>query len=201
MLLIRSGTLVTAEGSFAADIRVDGEEIIEVGPGLNVERAEVIDAGGKLVMPGGVDPHTHFDLEMFETVSSDDHYSGHKAAAFGGTTTVMDFVPQLENGSLQAGVDGWHAKADGKAAVDWGFHANITRLNDKVIQEIPRLLEMGISTLKMFMAYNGRLRLQDGEIFRVMQLAKEHGMLPMLHAENGDVIARRPGPGRRSHID
>jgi dihydropyrimidinase len=188
MLLIKSGTLITAEGSFAADIRVDAEKIIEVGPGLNAEGAEVLDAGGKLVMPGGVDPHTHFDLEMFETVSSDDHYTGHKAAAFGGTTTVMDFVPQLENGSLQAGVDAWHAKADSKAAVDWGFHANITRLNDKVIQEIPKLLDMGITTLKMFMAYNGRLRLQDGEIFRVMQLAREHGMLPMLHAENGDVI-------------
>lgn len=188
MLLIKSGTLVTHEGSFAADIRVDGEKIIEVGPGLVAEGAEVVDASDKLVMPGGVDPHTHFDLEMFGTVSSDDHYTGHKAAAFGGTTTVMDFVPQLRNKSLHAGVDTWHAKADGKAAVDWGFHANITHLNDEIIQEIPKLLEMGISTLKMFMAYNGRLRLQDGEIFRVMQLAREHGMLPMLHAENGDVI-------------
>jgi dihydropyrimidinase len=125
---------------------------------------------------------------MFETVSSDDHYTGHKAAAFGGTTTVMDFVPQQKESSLQASVDAWHAKADGKAAVDWGFHANITHLNEEVIQEIPKLFDMGISTLKMFMAYNGRLRLQDGEIFLVMQLAKEHGMLPMLHAENGDVI-------------
>jgi dihydropyrimidinase len=188
MLLIKSGTLVTHERSYAADLLVDGEQIKEIGQNLKVADAEIIDAQGKLVLPGGVDPHTHFDLEMFDTVSSDDHYTGHKAAAFGGTTTVMDFVPQLESGSLASGIDAWHAKADGKAAVDWGFHANVTRLDDKILAEIPKLPGLGISTVKMFMAYNGRLRLRDGEIFRVMQLAREHGLLPMLHAENGDVI-------------
>ncbi len=188
MLLIQSGTLVTHERSFAADLLVDGEHIKEIGQNLKVADAEVIDARGKLVMPGGVDPHTHFDLEMFGTVSSDDHYTGHKAAAFGGTTTVMDFVPQPESGSLLSGIDAWHAKADGKAAVDWGFHANVTRLDDKILAEIPKLPDLGISTVKMFMAYNDRLRLHDGEIFRVMQTAKEHGLLSMLHAENGDVI-------------
>jgi dihydropyrimidinase len=188
MLLIKSGTLVTQERSFAADLLVDGERIKEIGQDLKAADAEVVDARGKLVMPGGVDPHTHFDLEMFDTVSSDDHYTGHKAAAFGGTTTVMDFVPQPEGGSLASGIDAWHAKADGKAAVDWGFHANVTRLDDKILAEIPKLPDLGVSTIKMFMAYNGRLRLQDGAIFRVMQLAKEYGLLPMLHAENGDVI-------------
>lgn len=188
MLLIKSGTLVTHEGTVQGDILVDGETILEVGKGLKAPSAEVIDASGKLVMPGGVDPHTHFDLEMFDTVSSDDHYTGHKAAAFGGTTTVIDFVPQPESGSLRSGVEAWHAKADSKAAVDWGFHANITRLDEKILAEIPTLLGLGISTLKVFMAYNGRLRLQDGEIFRLMQVAKQHGMLTMLHAENGDVI-------------
>lgn len=188
MLLIRSGTLVTHEGSFRSDLLIDGEKISKVGADLAAPDAEVVDASGKLVMPGGVDPHTHFDLEMFNTVSSDDHYTGHKAAAFGGTTTVMDFVPQPGGGSLRSGVDAWHAKADSKAAVDWGFHMNITRLDDEVLAEIPSLLNLGISTLKVFMAYNGRLRLLDGEIFRVMRLAREHGMLTMLHAENGDVI-------------
>src|SRR3972149_2752646 len=188
MLLIKSGTLITHEGNDRADLLVDGEKIREVGPGLEVLDAEIIDASGKLILPGGVDPHTHFDLEMYATVSSDDHYSGHKAAAFGGTTTVMDFIPQPPSGSLRSGVETWHAKVDNKAAVDWGFHMNITRLDESILTEIPKLLEQGISTLKVFMAYNGRLRLQDGEIFRLMQVAKEYGMLTMLHAENGDVI-------------
>jgi dihydropyrimidinase len=188
MKLIKSGTVVTDAGSRQADVLIDGEHVVEVAPDLQVAGAEIVDAKGKLVLPGGVDPHTHFDLPMFATVSSDDHYSGHKAAAFGGTTTVMDFVPQLETGSLQEGIDAWHAKADNKAAIDWGFHANITHINDEILKEIPTLPDLGITTLKMFTAYNGRLRLQDGEIFRVMQLAKEHDMLAMLHAENGDVI-------------
>ena len=188
MLLIKSGTLVTHEGSAKGDILIEGETIREVGVGLKAADAEIVDASGKLVMPGGVDPHTHFDLEMFNTVTADDHYSGHKAAAFGGTTTVMDFVPQLPAGALRAGVEAWHAKADPNAAVDWGFHMNITRLDEDILAEIPLLPKLGITTLKVFMAYNARLRLQDGEIFRVLQTAGEHGMLTMLHAENGDVI-------------
>ena len=188
MLLIKSGTVVTHEGSVKADILIDGETIREIGAGLNAPGAEVVDASGKLVMPGGVDPHTHFDLEMFGTVTADDHYSGHKAAAFGGTTTVIDFVPQPPRGALRTGVEAWHAKADPKAAVDWGFHMNITRLDETILAEIPELPGLGITTLKVFMAYNGRLRLQDGEVFRVLQVAQEQGMLTMLHAENGDVI-------------
>lgn len=189
MLLIKNGILITPQKSFSADILVEGEHIKEVSPNLpEPEGARVVDAAGKLVLPGGVDPHTHFDLPMFDTVSSDDHYSGHKAAAFGGTTTVMDFVPQPENVSLAEGAAEWHAKADDKAAIDFGFHMNITRLDESVEKQIPGLLELGIPTLKVFMAYNHRLRLQDGEIFRVLQIAKAHNMLTMLHAENGDVI-------------
>jgi dihydropyrimidinase len=188
MILIKSGKVVAADRSYVADVLIDGEKIKAVGTGLEGSEMQVIDARGKLVMPGGIDPHTHFDLPMFDTVSSDDHYTGHKAAAFGGTTTVMDFVPQLEDGSLAESVAEWHAKADHKAAIDFSFHMNITRLDAQVEFEIPRLLDLGIPTLKVFMAYNGRLRLQDGEIFRVLRLAKEYGMLTMLHGENGDVI-------------
>lgn len=188
MILIKSGTLINAEQTLRADILIEGEKIKDIGEGLEARDAEVVDAAGKLVMPGGIDPHTHFDLEMFGTVSSDDHYSGHKAAAFGGTTTVMDFVPQPDEGPLRAGVEAWHAKVDDKAAIDWGFHMNITRLDEAITAEIPSLLALGIPTLKVFTAYNGRLRLQDGEIFRVLRIAREHGMLTMLHAENGDVI-------------
>jgi dihydropyrimidinase len=188
MILIKNGKLVTADNSFISDILISGETISEIGPDLQAKDADVIDATGKLVFPGGVDPHTHFDLEMFDTVSSDDHYTGHKAAAFGGTTTVMDFVVQPAGGSLEQGVAAWHAKADDKAAIDFGFHMNITRLDEEVEHQIPALLSLGIPTVKVFTAYNGRLRLQDGEIFRVLQIAKQHGMLTMLHAENGDVI-------------
>ena len=186
-ILIKSGTLITASETFVADILVEGERISAIGKDLDAGNAETINASGKLVMPGGIDPHTHFDLPMFNTVSSDDHYTGHKAAAFGGTTTVMDFVPQ-DYPTLSEAVEVWRAKAAAKAAIDFGFHMNITHLDDQVAAEIPGLLEMGITTLKIFMAYNDRLRLQDGEIFRLLRIARKHGMLTMLHAENGDVI-------------
>ncbi len=187
--LIKNGTLVSAEKSFQADILVKGEKIAKVGENLTESAdVEIVDAAGKLIMPGGVDPHTHFDLEMFDTVSSDDHYSGHKAAAFGGTTTVMDFIPQSPGKSLKSDVDLWHTKVDGKAAIDWAFHMNITNFNEEIAAQIPALLDEGIATLKVFTAYNGRLRLQDGEIFQLLQIAKKFNMLTMLHAENGDVI-------------
>jgi len=200
--LIKSGTVITHKQSFQADVLIEGEKIVRVAPNIEAANAEVVDAAGKLILPGGVDPHTHFDLEMFDTVSSDDHYTGHKAAAFGGTTTVMDFIPQTLGSNLREDVARWHAKADGKAAVDWGFHMNITHLDARVESEIPKLLDEGIATLKVFTAYNGRLRLQDDEIFRVLKIAREQGMLTMLHAEDGDeieaLVAKALAAGRTS---
>lgn len=185
--LLKSGTLVSASEIIRADMMIAGERIEAIGVDLPDEDCELIDASGKFILPGGIDPHVHLDLPMFDTVSSDDHYSGHKAAAFGGTTTVIDFIPQ-DFPSLHEAVDVWHAKADPKAAIDFAFHMNITRLNPEIEAQIPNLLKEGITSLKVFTAYNGRLRLQDGEIFKVMRIGAEHGMLPMLHAENGDVI-------------
>jgi dihydropyrimidinase len=188
-LLIKNGEVVNADGTVVADVLIRGEKIEKVASSIEVpDDIQVIDALGKLVLPGGIDPHTHFDLPMFETVSADDHYTGHKAAAFGGTTTVMDFIPQTPGMTLKSDVDLWHQKADSKAAIDWSFHMNITQFDARVAQEIPTLLDAGIASLKVFTAYNHRLRLQDREIFQLMQLAKEHNMLTMLHAENGDVI-------------
>jgi dihydropyrimidinase len=187
-VLIHGGTLVTSEGSSKSDLLIEGERIAAVGAELGSEARIRVDASGLLVMPGGIDPHTHFNLPMFDTVSSDDHYTGHKAAAFGGTTTVIDFVPQEPGWTLKRSVEAWHEGADDLAAIDFSFHMNVTELTESVLEEIPSLLELGIPTVKVFTAYNGRLRLQDGEIFQVMQLAAEHGMLTMLHAENGDVI-------------
>jgi len=187
-ILIKSGNIITASDSFKADILIEGEKITSIAAHIpEREGLEVIDASGKLVMPGGVDVHTHFDLPMFGTVSSDDHYTGHKAAAFGGTTTVIDFIPQDEK-HLQKNVDAWHAKADSKAAVDFSFHMNITRFDAEVAGEIPLLKKDGITSLKVFTAYNNRLRLDDGSIFKVLRIARDNGMLVMAHAENGDVI-------------
>jgi dihydropyrimidinase len=185
--LIQGGTLITASETFVADLLVVGDRIERIGRDLQAPDAEVINASGKVIMPGGVDPHTHFDLPMAGTVSSDDHYTGHKAAAFGGTTTAIDFVSQ-DFPSLAECVDAWHQKADQKAAIDFSFHMNLTRLDDAIAAEIPSLREQGITTLKTFTAYNGRLRLSDGQIFRALQIARDNGMLVMLHAENGDVI-------------
>ncbi len=187
-VVIHSGTILTAADTFQADILIEGEQIKLVGKDLAIPvGAQVIDASGKFILPGGVDVHTHFDLPMFGTVSSDDHYTGHKAAAFGGTTTVIDFIPQ-ELATLQANIDAWHAKADPKAAVDFGFHMNITHLDAQIAAEIPELVAQGITSLKVFTAYNNRMRLSDDQILQVMRIAKKYGLLTMVHAENGDVI-------------
>ena len=195
--LIKNGTLITASDTFEADILIEGEKISLIGQELQHPNAKVIDAAGKLIMPGGIDPHVHLDLPMFDTVSSDDHYTGHKAAAFGGTTTVMDFVV-LESpsptgsgvrgeGIFQHSVDLWFEKS-ANAAIDYSFHMNLTKFDEQIAEEIPSLREIGITTLKVFTAYNGRLRIDDGSIFRAMQIARDNGMLVMAHCENGDVI-------------
>jgi dihydropyrimidinase len=186
-LLIKNGTLVTDQAVFAADVLIDGEKIIHIAPQIEAPSAEVVDATGMLALPGGVDPHTHFDLPMFGTVSSDYHYTGHKAAAFGGTTTVIDFA-SFDRPTLQESIEAWHERVADKQAVDFSFHMNLTRFSSAIAAEIPRLPEWGVTTLKVFTAYNGRLRLGDGEIFQAMRVAGEHGLLTMIHAENGDVI-------------
>jgi dihydropyrimidinase len=184
--LIKNGILITATDTFEADLLLEEERISLIGKDLQHPSAEVVDAKGKLIMPGGIDPHVHLDLPMFGTVSSDDHYTGHKAAAFGGTTTVMDFVV-LEQDGFQHSVDLWFEKS-AKAAIDYSFHMNLTRFDEKIASEIPLLRGMGITTLKVFTAYNGRLRLDDGSIFKALRIARENGMLVMAHCENGDVI-------------
>jgi len=187
-ILLKNGTIITASETFEADLLIEDEKIAALGKNLQIPPdTEVLDVSGKVLMPGGVDPHTHFNLPMFGTVSSDDHYTGHKAAAFGGTTTVIDFVPH-DSGTLAENIDAWHTRADGRAAIDFSFHMNIQRMDDEVAAEITKLPEKGITTLKVFMAYNSRLRLDDSGIFRALRIAKENGLLTMLHAENGDVI-------------
>ena len=194
MLLIKNGTIISSTASFSADILVENGRIHSletngVDP-VSPQVDEILDATGKLILPGGVDVHTHFDLPMFGTVSSDDHYTGHKAAAFGGTTTVMDFVPMEAGPSADVfdrSLDLWMEKA-AKAAIDYSFHMNLTRYDDQIEAGIPGLVKKGITTLKVFTAYNNRLRLDDGHVFRALRIAKDNGMLVMAHCENGDVI-------------
>ncbi|MGB2963068.1 MAG: dihydropyrimidinase [Anaerolineales bacterium] len=185
--LIKNGTLINDSDTIKSDLLIQEGKIARVGQGLEAEGALIIDAAGKYILPGGIDPHVHLDLAMFDTVSSDDHYTGHKAAAFGGTTTVMDFVEDKDPDLLK-NVQSLRDKADPKAAIDYSFHINITNFNKRVAEQIPDLIQSGVTTLKVFTAYNNRLRLVDGEIFQLMLIAADHGMLTMLHAENGDVI-------------
>jgi dihydropyrimidinase len=186
-ILIKNGQLITAEESIQADLLIEEGKISRIAKDINHEDARNIDASGKFIMPGGIDPHVHLDLEMFDTVSSDDHYTGTKAAAFGGTTTVIDFVEDADPDLLK-NIAALRDKADPKVAVDYSLHLNITHFDEGVSQQIPSILDSGVTTLKVFTAYNNRLRLQDGEIFQLMLLAAEQGMLTLLHAENGDVI-------------
>jgi dihydropyrimidinase len=187
-LLFRNANIITPSETCQCDMLVQGEKIAQIGHDLPAMDAEVVDCSGLNLLPGGVDPHAHLALPMFGTVSSDDHYSGHRAAAFGGTTTVLDFTSQSRGGSLQESIEVWHAKAEDMAAVDYSFHVNVTDFNPSVAAEIARLPSQGLTTLKVFTAYNGRLRIGDEDIEEVMRIACEHGMLVLLHAEDGDEI-------------
>lgn len=184
--LIKGGTVVTAGDTFVADVLVDGEQIVAVGKGLAADT--VIDAAGAYVIPGGIDVHTHLDMPFGGTVSSDDFFTGHRAAAFGGTTMHIDFSIQPKGASLRETLDLWHARANGKAAIDYGFHVAITDLTDAVLEEMPRCVEYGATSMKLFMAYKGALQVDDLTLFRAMQQAAKHRLLIMVHAENGDAI-------------
>ncbi len=188
--LIKNGTVVTASDTFAADLLIEGEQIALMGRDLPTEGHEVIDAAGRLLLPGGIDVHTHLELPFGGTTSSDDFFTGQRAAAFGATTTHIDFVIQPIGGSLRQGLEAWHAKAEGKAVIDYGFHMAITDLRDEVMAEIPSLVDEGITSLKLFMAYKGLFQVDDDTLFRALHTAAEHGLLTMVHAENGDVIVQ-----------
>jgi dihydropyrimidinase len=186
--LIKGGTIVTAADTYPADILLDEGKIALIGRPLAVEGAQVVDASHKLLLPGGIDVHTHLALPFYNTVSADDFYTGHKAAAFGGTTSHLDFATQRKGQTLRQALDRWRQKAEGKAVIDYGAHMSITDLRDDVLAEIPTMIDEGVTTLKLFMSYKGVYQLDDGAIFKIMRQAAESGLLVMMHAENGDVI-------------
>jgi dihydropyrimidinase len=186
--LIRNGRVVTAVDDYRADVLIEGETVSTIGARLDIEADKVIDAAGKLVIPGGIDPHTHMELPFGGTQSSDDFRTGTVAAAHGGTTTIIDFAVQYKGQALREGLDNWHAKAEGKCAVDYGFHLIVTDLEDERVPELHRCMDEGVTSFKMFMAYPGVFLVDDATIFRGMSAAGERGGLICMHAENGVVI-------------
>lgn len=187
-LLIKNGRVITAVDDYHADVFVEHETVTLIGKDLNVEADQVVDATGKYVFPGGIDPHTHLDMPFGGTVSADDFETGTRAAAFGGTTTLIDFAIQTKGQSTLAALDTWHAKAEGKTAIDYGFHMIVTDMEDERLHEMRALADAGVTSYKMFMAYPGVLYVDDGTIFRAMRKAGEDGTVVCMHAENGIVI-------------
>lgn len=187
-LLFKNGTVITASDMTKADVLVEGEVITLIGQNIDPAGHEVVDCTGKYLMPGGIDVHTHLDLPFGGTYSNDDFDVGHKAAAFGGTTCHIDFVIQPKGGTLHDGLATWREKAK-PAQIDYAFHMAVTDLNDAVLNELPTMLDEGITSLKLFMAYKNVFQIDDATLFKTMRVAAEHGMVVMVHAENGDVEA------------
>ena len=186
--LIKNGRIVTAVDDYNADILIDGGTIVTIGKSIEANADKVIDAKGRLVIPGGIDPHTHMELPFGGTAASDTFETGTIAAAHGGTTTIIDFAVQGKGQSLKQAVDAWHAKADGKTSIDYGFHLICTDLPDERLPEMKSMIDEGVSSFKLFMAYPGVFLVDDATIFKAMGMAGENGGLICMHAENGVVI-------------
>jgi dihydropyrimidinase len=191
--LIRNGLVITASDEIAADVLIDGEQVVALAAtgsshaqGWNADT--IIDASGKYVIPGGVDAHTHMELPFGGTFASDTFETGTRAAAWGGTTTIVDFAVQSMGSSLREGLDAWHAKADGRCAIDYAFHMIMADVNEGSLKEMETLVGEGITSFKLFMAYPGVFYSDDGKILRALQKGAETGGLIMMHAENGIAI-------------
>lgn len=187
MILIQNGTLVFPGGSREEDLLIDGEKIIRIGERLEVpEGCSVVDASGKLVFPGFIDAHTHFDLHVAGTVTIDDFASGTKAAAAGGTTTIIDFGTAYPGETLNEGLDNWFSKAEAGCSCDYGFHQTITEWNETVSSQIPDMIERGASTFKIYMTYDTQV--DDETVFKVLRRLKECGTTTGCHCENSGMI-------------
>ncbi|MEO4000232.1 dihydropyrimidinase [Mesorhizobium sp. CAU 1732] len=185
--VIKNGTIVTADRTYKSDVLIDGGRIVQIGPDLTGD--EVFDATGCYVMPGGIDPHTHLEMPFMGTYSADDFESGTRAALSGGTTMVVDFCLPSPNQSLLEAIQMWDNKST-RACCDYSFHMAITWWGEQVFNEMPEVVNRGITSFKHFMAYKGALMVDDDEMFSSFQRCAELGALPMVHAENGDVVAQ-----------
>ena len=185
---IVNGTIVTATETYRADVGIKNGKIVQIARSIKEPAGDVLDAKGLYVLPGGIDIHTHLDMPFMGTSSSDDFETGTRAAAFGGTTSLVDFAIQGKGMSLKDTLNTWMEKADKKAVIDYGFHVAITDLTDKVMNEIPEMVASGVPSFKCFLAYKGSLMIDDGALYRILQKSKKAGALVMIHAENGDVL-------------
>ena len=186
-LLIKNGRIVTASDDYTGDVLIEGEKIVAVG--RNLDGPNIIDATGLLVLPGGIDPHVHLDMPFMGTFSSDTHENGTRAALFGGTTTVIDFVLQTQGHSLKEALAQWNSRARGTAVGDYSFHMAVTDYNDNTRAEIRQMIEEeGITSFKTFMAYKGALMIDDRQMTALMQEVRQHGGMVTVHATNGDMI-------------
>src|SRR6204780_2526993 len=193
--LVSGGTVLSSSGAADMDVLIDGEQIAALAaPGSNVAAVwaqaadRVVDATNRYVLPGGIDAHTHMEMPFGGTFSADTFETGTRAAAWGGTTTIIDFAVQPKGTSLLAALDAWHAKAAGQCAIDYGFHMIVSDVTDSSLKEMESCIEAGVNSFKMFMAYPGVFYATDGEILRAMQQAARTGALVMMHAENGIAI-------------
>jgi dihydropyrimidinase len=187
--LIRNGKVVTAQESRAADVLIEGERIKEVRGGIPASAAEkVIDAKGLYVIPGGIDAHTHLDMPFGGTTSADDFESGTRAAAFGGTTTIVDFAIQGRGTRMRQALDTWWKKAEGRASIDYGLHMIITDLGVAGLEDMDEMVREGVASFKLFMAYPNVLMVDDATIFKALSQTSRNGALICMHAENGSVI-------------
>jgi dihydropyrimidinase len=188
-LLIKNGTVVTAEKTFAADILLEGASIKEIRAGIPaVDGQEVLDASGMLLLPGGIDPHTHLDMPFGGTMSSDDFETGTRAAAIGGTTTIVDFAIQARGTKMRDALDTWWKKAEGRACIDYGLHMIVTDLGGAGLEDMDDMVREGVASFKLFMAYPNVLQVDDATIFRALKQTAKNGALICMHAENGSVI-------------
>src|SRR6266576_442508 len=188
-VLIRGGRIITAADDYVGDVYLEGERISLIGESLDLQADRVIDAAGKYVLPGCVDPHTHLDMPFGGTVTIDDVESGQTSAAFGGTTCHVDFVIQPQGSSFADALADWKSKAEGKQVIDMGYHIAVTDLRDGgSLEELASLPDQGITSYKLFMAYKGALMVDDETLFKTMEVAADTGALVMVHAENGDAI-------------
>ncbi len=188
-VLIKNGRIVTAVDDYEADIYIEGETIRAIGKNLAIDADEQIDASGMLVMPGGIDPHVHLDMPFMGTSSSDSYETGTRAALFGGTTMVIDFILQKQGNSLHDALKEWRSRSDNNCFGDYSFHMAVTDFNEETRKEIKSFIEdEGITSFKTFMAYKGALMIDDRQMIGLMQEVKEHGGLINVHATNGDVI-------------
>ena len=188
-ILIKNANIITATDNYVADIFIEGETISTIGKNLNVVADKVIDASGKLVFPGGIDPHVHLDMPFMGTYSSDNYETGTRAALFGGTTMVIDFILQKQGNSLHAALDEWKSRSDNNCVGDYSFHMAVTDFNEDTKTEIKDFIEKeGITSFKTFMAYKGALMIDDRQMIGLMEEVKKHGGLINVHATNGDMI-------------